>query len=86
MCSCLIVKKFTEKKVKAESSLYTVCLLRELAPFGEREKDLLRGRLGDGTLEVGRDVNGAIWAVYLQPQHVRRGMKSVTATKPTRLM
>lgn len=44
---------------------HTVRLLRDLALFCEREEDLLRGRLGNCTFKVGRDVDGAIWAVYL---------------------
>ncbi len=43
----------------------TVGLLRDLALFGEREEDLLRGCLGDCALEVGGNVDGAVWAVYL---------------------
>ena len=44
---------------------HTVRLLRDFALFGEREEDLLCGWLGHGTFEVGRDVDGAVWAVYL---------------------
>ena len=43
----------------------TVRLLRNFALFGEREEDLLRGWLGNGAFEVGRDVDGAVWTVYL---------------------
>ena len=31
-----------------EKGNYTICFLRELALFGEREEDLLRGCFGDG--------------------------------------
>lgn len=44
---------------------YTVCFLREVALFGESEEDLLRGCFGDGAFQVGGDVYGAVWAVYL---------------------
>ena len=46
---------------------YTVCFLRDLAlsGFGQREEYLLRGRFGDGAFQVGGDVYGAVWAVYL---------------------
>lgn len=50
---------------KPEKGNYTVCFLRELALFGERNKDLLRGCFGDGALQIGGDVYGTVWAVYL---------------------
>ncbi len=43
----------------------TVGFLRDLALFGEREEDLLRCCFGDGTFQVGGDVYGAVWTVYL---------------------
>ena len=43
----------------------TISLLSDLALFGEREEDLLRSCLGDSTLEVGRDIDSAVWPVYL---------------------
>ena len=48
-----------------EKENYTVCFLRELALFGEREEDLLRGCFGDSAFQVGGDVYGAVWTVYL---------------------
>ena len=53
------------RNARKEYGHYTVGLLRDLALFGEREEDLLRGWLGHGTFEVGRDVDGAVRAVYL---------------------
>lgn len=48
-----------------EKENYTVCFLRELALFGEREEDLLRGCFGDCAFQVGGDVHRAVWTVYL---------------------
>lgn len=67
----------------------TVGFLRDLALFGEREEDLLRGWLGDGTFEVGRDVYGAVWAVYLIVTRIRKRMRDeehLTAELRTRLI
>lgn len=50
---------------RVETKRHTVGFLRDLAFVGEREEELLRGWLGDGALEVGGDVDGAVWAVYL---------------------
>ena len=44
---------------------HTVSLLCNVALFGEGEEDLLRGWFGHGTFEVGRDVDCAVWTVYL---------------------
>ena len=44
---------------------HTVCLLCDVAFFGKREENLLRGWLGHGAFEVGRDVDCAVWTVYL---------------------
>jgi hypothetical protein len=51
---------------------YTVCFLREIALFGEREEDLLRGCFGDGAFQVGGDVYGTVWAVYLMVLMMRK--------------
>jgi hypothetical protein len=45
--------------------LRTVCLLRDLASVCKREEYFLCGWLGHGAFEVGRDVDCAVWAVYL---------------------
>jgi hypothetical protein len=44
---------------------HTVRLLRHVALFREREEDLLCGWLGNGAFKVCRDVDSAVWAVYL---------------------
>lgn len=60
---------------------YTVCFLRELALFGEREEDLLRGCFGDGAFQVGGDVYGAVRTVYLiVMMRITRGMMHLTAS------
>jgi hypothetical protein len=54
-----------DEKCEKGCGCCTVGFLCDLALFGEREEDLLRGCFGDGAFEVGRDVHGAVWAVYL---------------------
>jgi hypothetical protein len=62
-----------------EEGKYTVCFLLKLAFFGEREEDLLRGCFGDGAFQVGGDVYGAVWTVYLIVVMMRkkRGMTGI---------
>jgi len=57
---------------REKGNYYTVCFLRELALFGEREEDLLRGCFGDGAFQVGRDVYGAVWTVHLIVMMMRK--------------
>jgi hypothetical protein len=47
------IRRWKEKK-KGGGGVYirTVCLLSDLALFGEREEDFLRGCFRDGALEV----------------------------------
>jgi hypothetical protein len=61
----------------------TVGLLRDLALFGEREEDLLRGWLGDCALEVGGNVDGAVWTVYLTYRgYAKNELASVNSAHP----
>jgi hypothetical protein len=74
------VGKMGEKGRKRVQSNYmrTVRLLRDFAFFGERDEDLLRRCLGDGTLEVGGDVDGTVRTVYLtdkvRNEHTEKNM------------
>jgi hypothetical protein len=61
----LITFRGEDEKREKGCGCCTVGFLRYLALFGEREEDLLCGCFGDGAFEVGRDVYGAVWAVYL---------------------
>ena len=67
---------------KPEKGNYTVCFLRELALFGERKKDLLRGCFGDGALQVRGNVYGAVWAVYLIVMMMRKTWNDKYLTEP----
>jgi hypothetical protein len=82
--------KYEKKREKRIRILYcTVGFLRDLALFGERKEDLLRGCFGDGAFEVGGDVYGAVWAVYLMVVRMRRSMwdeEHWTAKLRTRLI
>ena len=53
------------RNARKDAGCCTVGFLRDLALFGEREEDLLRSCFWDGAFEIGRDVYGAVWAVYL---------------------
>ncbi len=50
----------------------TIGLLRDSTPFCERKENLLRGGLGNGTFQVGRYVDGAVWAVDLSRISTRK--------------
>jgi hypothetical protein len=54
---------------------YTVGFLRDIALFGEREEDLLRGCFGDGSFKVGGDVYGTVRAVYLMVVRMVRNVE-----------